>query len=592
MSRRPRERGSVEKLPSGSVRVRVYAGEDPVTKRRHDLFAVVKPGPKQAAEVRKAKSRLVSQVEERRNPRTNATVNQLLERYLDQFDGAPATLTLYRKYVKRHVAPYLGTIKVGDLDADILDSFYAELRRCRRHCSGRPYVEHRTQRQHECDDRCTPHRCRPLGATTIRHMHFLLSGAFRRAMRWRWVSANPVSQATPPAAPAPKPEPPSAEDAARIVNEAWRDPDWGTFIWLAMTAGARRGELCALRWLDVDLDPEGPVLWLRRAVKHGADGWVEGDTKTHQQRRVALDPKTAAVLDDHRERCRSRAESLGIELDHHAYVFSPAPDGSSFVTPDSVTQRYDRLVRRLGIDTTFHKLRHYSATALIGAGVDVRTVAGRLGHSGGGTTTLRTYAAWLSEADQRAARGLLSRVPDPPPELDEGERAKADPRSPYERIAAGLREDIVSGAFADGSPVPTEKEIAARHQVAIGTAHRAMTLLKTWGLIESRPGRRPQTRRGSDPPPSSKPIPQGPANGSVEPTEKAREFLDLTLVRGGVVVREFSAEADPRNPAELRRLLLDAVSRARGHPSQVGDYEMQVRRSGERDLIRTFATLP
>jgi site-specific recombinase XerD len=97
-----------------------------------------------------------------------------------------------------------------------------------------------------------------------------------------------------------------------------------------------------------------------------------------------------------------------------AYVFSLAPDGSTPLTPDSVTQRYIRMTERLGIDTHLHALRHYSATELISAGVDVRTVAGRLGHAGGGTTTLRVYAAWVSEADQRAAAALAPRMPQRP----------------------------------------------------------------------------------------------------------------------------------------------------------------------------------
>lgn len=66
---------------------------------------------------------------------------------------------------------------------------------------------------------------------------------------------------------------------------------------------------------------------------------------------------------------------------------------------------------KLKIKTTLHKLGHYSATELIAAGVDVRTVAGRLGHSGGDATTLRAYAAWTSEADQRAAAALSARMP-------------------------------------------------------------------------------------------------------------------------------------------------------------------------------------
>jgi site-specific recombinase XerD len=51
----------------------------------------------------------------------------------------------------------------------------------------------------------------------------------------------------------------------------------------------------------------------------------------------------------------------------------------------------------LGIDSHLHVLRRYSATELLTAGVDLRTVAGRLGHGGGGATTLRVYAARVQE---------------------------------------------------------------------------------------------------------------------------------------------------------------------------------------------------
>ncbi len=115
---------------------------------------------------------------------------------------------------------------------------------------------------------------------------------------------------------------------------------------------------------------------------------MDKDTKTHQQRRVALDPETVAVLTEHLERWRERAAALGVELAPTAYVFSLAPDASKPLVPDSVSQRYSKMAHRLGIDTHLHSLRHYSATELISGGADIRTVAGRLGHGGGGTTTL------------------------------------------------------------------------------------------------------------------------------------------------------------------------------------------------------------
>ncbi len=149
-----RQRGSIDVLPSGAFRVRVYAGVDPVTKQRHTLVETIPAGPTAERQACAARDRLLAEVAERRNPRTNATVDQLLERYLDQFDGADSTRTLHRGYVRNHLSPFLGRLKVGALDADVLDSFYAELRRCRDHCSGRPAVQHRTVGDHVCDDRC------------------------------------------------------------------------------------------------------------------------------------------------------------------------------------------------------------------------------------------------------------------------------------------------------------------------------------------------------------------------------------------------------------------------------------------------------
>jgi integrase len=190
------------------------------------------------------------------------------------------------------------------------------------------------------------------------------------------------------------------------------EPGLGTLVWLAMTTGARRGELSGLRWSRIDLDSATMVLRKSRGQVN-ATQW-EKDTKTHQQRRVALDADTVAVLAEHFARCQARARSVGIELAADAYVFSLAPDGSTPIAPDTITQRYSRMAARLGIVTHLHALRHYSATELISAGVDVRTVAGRLGHAGGGATTLRVYAAWVAEADQRAAATRGPRMPPRP----------------------------------------------------------------------------------------------------------------------------------------------------------------------------------
>ncbi len=496
---RRRARGTVDELPSGALRVRVHAGQDPLTGRRHTLVEVIPPGPKAEKLAEEARTRMLNEVDERRNPRTNATVDQLLDRYLKTLDVGRSTHGMYTKYLEKHVRPFVGRLKAGALDGETLDSLYAELRRCRIHCTDRRGVDHRTPRPHECDERCRRHECNGLSSTTIRHIHFILRGAYEKGVRWRWVARNPVFDVDAPRAGRPDPRPPSAAEAVRIVEAAWEDPDWGMLVWLTMTTGARRGELCGLRWSDVDLPNN--VLTYRRAISQYGTEREEKDTKTHQQRRVSLDPETVKALTEHWQRCAERSEQLGVPLARDAFVFSLAPDSRTHLVPSSVSQRYGRMVAKLDIETHLHCLRHYSATELIAAGVDVRTVAGRLGHGGGGVTTLRVYAAWLAEADQRASTSLAQRAPARPAAPPAGaERALLQPRSPRELLAVELREKIVNGEYGAGAQLPGIKVLAMERGLSSSTVKRAFELLREWGLLVGAERQRPCVRPAALPP--------------------------------------------------------------------------------------------
>nr|WP_281352412.1 site-specific integrase [Phytoactinopolyspora alkaliphila] len=376
-----------------------------------------------------------------------------MDHWLDVLDVDTSTKRGYVNKINKHIRPNLGNIAVGKVDVELLDLFYAQLKKCRDHCHGRRYVQHRTAHNHVCDEhvdsRCEPpqpgrcrackracreHRCKGLADSTVRQIHWILSGALSRAVRWGWIGVNPADHAEPPSLPHPDPQPPSPTEAARIVNDSWaHDPEWGALIWITMTSGARRAEMCALRIRH--FDDENGVLTLGRAIYKDDNGELqEKDTKTHQQRRVVLDPESCDVLREHINRLRARVKKLDIDLSPDAYLFSPAPDCRVARNPDAITRRYDRMAERLGIKTTFHRLRHYSATELILAGVNVRAVAGRLGHGGGGATTLRVYAAWTSEADQRAAAALSARMPPrpdsksgkPPETIDKSNAEPAD----------------------------------------------------------------------------------------------------------------------------------------------------------------------
>jgi integrase len=162
---RQRQRGSIRSLPSGSLQVRVFAGTDPVSKKDLYLTEVVRPGPRQAREAEQARTRLLNEVDEKRNPKTRATIDQLMARYFEVADVDIQTMRGYKSKYENHIKPLIGSQPLARLDVEILDSFYAQLRTCRDHCRGRMYIQHRTDKPHQCDehvgDRCPRNKLSP-----------------------------------------------------------------------------------------------------------------------------------------------------------------------------------------------------------------------------------------------------------------------------------------------------------------------------------------------------------------------------------------------------------------------------------------------
>ncbi len=78
----------------------------------------------------------------------------------------------------------------------------------------------------------------------------------------------------------------------------------------------------------------------------------------------------------------------------------------------------------------------------------------------------------------------------PATEVDDIERAKTDPRNPYECVAASLRARILDGSIQTGECLPTGKQLGEEFRVATATAQRAVALLRSWNLVSVSRGRR------------------------------------------------------------------------------------------------------
>ncbi|MGE3796010.1 MAG: tyrosine-type recombinase/integrase [Dehalococcoidia bacterium] len=418
---KPRQRGSIRRMRD-RVQVRVSAGDDPSTGERIilvDSVPIEKPGNERSEraalkEAEKLRTKLLADADALKVGRTRATVEALLERWLEQHEVDPTTRMNYESQIRRYILPNLGDVPLVLFVRDAperLEKLYARLRKCRALCSGRPFIErHAEDGPHDCATAgCQLHACKPYAGSSVRSLHAILSGALSAAVRWGWIAYNPMSSVKPPPKRRPQPRPPTSAQMALIVETAWRaSPEWGLFLWLSAVTGARRGEVVALQWDDIDL--AAGVVRLDENYVRAANGMILKDTKTHQMRRVSIDAPTVELLRQHREDSAARLELLGLQLDGRTWLFSAKPDLSRPRDPASLTRRYGRLVAKLGIETLLKELRHYSATELLTAGVDLRTVAGRLGH-GDGTTTLRHYAAWVGAADQAAASTIGSLMP-------------------------------------------------------------------------------------------------------------------------------------------------------------------------------------
>lgn len=360
-----------EKYP-GIWQVRYEAGRDALTGRRLQLSRNVHGTKRKAQQVLNA---LVAEAEAGHKVGTTGTFEQLTERWLAlaENDLSPTTLRRYKNLLSKRILPAIGDRPVGSIKSMELDDLYQGLvRRV------------------------------GLSPATVRQAHAIIRRAFRQAVLWGWITSNPAANATPPRLTKSDLSPPDLVQIGELLRAANdMDAEFARFIHIAATTGARRGELCALRWSNINF--EVGTLAIERSIIEVKGGLLEKDTKTHANRRIALDTDTLAVFHEQRVMVEWRTSQIGEEVSDEAFIFSTEPDGLTPWTPGNVTKRFARVRNELGYgNMRFHDLRHFAATRLMAAGVPVRTVSGRLGHANP-STTLSVYSHFVEASDQEAA---------------------------------------------------------------------------------------------------------------------------------------------------------------------------------------------
>ncbi|MEX0664712.1 MAG: site-specific integrase [Acidimicrobiia bacterium] len=382
-------RGSIRVIEKGKrYEVRVALGRDPLTGRYRQKSVSVRGTRREAERVLRG---LVEESERSNTPISAAPpeartrFQELLEQWIEHKDNgerSPTTITRYRQCIDQHLVPALGQVPIGRLTPKAFDDLYRNL-------------------------------ARSLSPATVLKNHLVARSALDTAVRWEWLERNPAQFAEVPKARRASIHPPTTAELTRLVTLAeTTDPVFAVVLRLGAATGARRGELCGLRWSDVDFD--AGTLVIERGVILVKGGVEVRPTKTHNRRVVTLDDGTLGVLRTHRRSEVETALAAGVTLAPDAYVFSRRPGGTHPLRPDNCSETFVEVRDALGLSgfTMKDATRHLAATRLIGAGVDVRTVAGRLGHARA-STTLDVYSHFLPERDREAAE-LLGALLDEP----------------------------------------------------------------------------------------------------------------------------------------------------------------------------------
>lgn len=337
---------------------------------------------------REAQAELQQQTEELRagiEVTTRLTVAQYLRQWLNsRRDIRPSTLAVYRQHVEYCHIPSLGHVPLRELRARHVDDMIST-------------VMVRQYRGH------------PVSHATVRRIYATLRKALNDAVARRLLAFNPALHV---ALPAEHRDPVSvwtSEQVATFLEHTAGDRLYPLFL-LVITTGMRRGELLALRWRDVDLQKE--EVRISRTLSQIGRQLVVGPPKTKAGRRtVPIDALTAAVLHDHWLRQQRDREAWGVGWQDAGLVFA-REDGSA-LRPETVSRRFRQLSVSAELPPIrFHDLRHTSASLALGAGVAMKVVSDRLGHSTLGITAdLYTHVApALARAAADAIAGSL-RVP-------------------------------------------------------------------------------------------------------------------------------------------------------------------------------------
>lgn len=329
-----------------------------------------------AAEVRQEVTRLLAELDQGRPVnRKSETLADYLPRWLEETHArkiGPTTLDHYRRYVERHVLPYLGQVRLDRLTPRHVQEWVSTLLKAGQ------------------------------SPSSVRRYHAVLSGALQQAMRWELVGRNVARLAELPSKGKRLPVRITPAEARAIVAAIQGDRLEALYL-LCLTTGLRQGEALALRWSDLNLPARTLTVTRSLAVVRGK--FVVKEPKNESSKRtVPLSATAVAALQAHRARQHAERLRLGAAWVKSDLVFSD--EGGHYLHRTKATRGFQACLQRVGLaHLRFHDTRHAAAGLLLGAGRSLKEVSELLGHSSI-TMTADLYGHLADEAKRPAAEAM------------------------------------------------------------------------------------------------------------------------------------------------------------------------------------------
>jgi integrase len=322
-------------------------------------------------------------------PPAKRTLGEYLDGWLEGLPTSglrPSTVDGYRRCLL-YVTPVLGGRRLDHVTAGDLDRLYSDL-----------LTSGLRQRQGGLSPR------------SVRYVHTVLQKALGDAVRKGELARNVATMASPPSA-----------KSTRAPEMAWWTPEQlrtfldltageaiGPLFRVAAMTGMRRGEVCGLRWSDVDLELGRIEVRQQLLALRGELMFSERTKTDHGRRRIDLDPATVTVLKAQKRRVTENRLLVGEGYRDHGLVFAN-PDGTP-LDPESVAKTFDRRVAKSGLPRVrFHDLRHTHVAHLIAAGEQPLLIARRLGHASS-SFTMDRYGHLFEDAGSQAATAVAAMV--------------------------------------------------------------------------------------------------------------------------------------------------------------------------------------